>query len=143
MQPRPTGVTVIAILHFIGAGFATLAGVGAIFGMGFLSMMAAHNSRLGGAMLAGLGVVLAIILFIVAAVAILIGWGLWRLHNWARVTAIVFSGIAILGAMSGVVMLHFAPFLIVGGVVRLAIAVGIIWYLLQPHVKTAFGAKEF
>ena len=99
---RPLGVTILAILHFIGVFFAICAGLLMILGMGFFAAALARAANIGSGgagIIAGLGVVLAIFAFIGAAISGLIGWGLWNLKNWARITAMVF---AVLGMLGGV-----------------------------------------
>ena len=144
---RPLGVTILAILHFIGVLFAICLGLLAIVAMGLFAAVlarAAHLGSAGAAFFAGLGVVVAIFMFIGAAISGLIGWGPWNLKNWARITAIVFAVLGMLGAATGLMwaLMHFNPFFLSTGIVRAAIAVLIFWYLNQPHVKTAFGATQ-
>src|SRR5438132_1427249 len=79
-----------------------------------------------------------------APISGLIGWGLWNLKNWARITAIVFAVLGMLGGATGLMwaLMHFNPVLLTGAIVRAGIAALIFWYLNQPHVKTAFGATQ-
>ena len=144
---RPLGVTILAILHFIGVFFAICAGLLMILGMGFFAAALARAANIGSGgagIIAGLGVVLAIFAFIGAAISGLIGWGLWNLKNWARITAMVFAVLGMLGGVGSLMfaLTHFNPFFLSTGIVRAAIAVLIFWYLNQPHVKTAFGATQ-
>ena len=141
MQPRPGGVTVLAILNFVAAAALVCMGLAIIVGAGFLGTMAGHNER--GAMLlfTGLGVLGAVLFFVMAVVSAAIGYGMWNLQNWSRIVSIAFCCLGILagliGLMAGVVRVH--PFLLMGGIFRMAVAALIIWYLFQPHVKRAFG----
>ena len=61
---RPTGVTVIAILCFVGAAFAALGGIGMIVGGGFVATLMKQQGEAGSAglagIMAGLGAALAI-----------------------------------------------------------------------------------
>src|SRR3989338_4306534 len=95
---RPTGVTILAVLNFIGAAFSIL-------------------------------------------LAILLGWGMWKLKNWARIITIVLCALGALGALAGVAIAAMAGQMISAGfnLVFLLIYAWIIWYLLRPHVKEAFG----
>jgi hypothetical protein len=135
---RPTGVTIIAILQFIGAGLCILAGIGALVGASFLG--AAGGPAGAGGMFAMLGGAVSIVLFIIAGIAILLGWGLWTLKEWARIVTIVLQGLALLGAVLTLVQLGSA--FLVGGIIRLAISGLIIWYLLKPDVKAAFQGQS-
>ena len=144
---RPLGVTILAILHFIGVFFAICAGLLMILGMGFFAAALARAANIGSGgagIIAGLGVVLAIFAFIGAAISGLIGWGLWNLKNWARITAIVFAVLGMLGGAAGLMwaLMHFNPVFMTTAIVRAGIAALIFWYLNQPHVKTAFGATQ-
>ena len=93
---RPTGVTILAVLAFIGAGLLV---VGALFGLlGGMLVSTMSASRMG--MIAGVGAaVLAVFLLIFAAVDVVVGVGLWKLKNWARILTIVLDRLAFLGSV--------------------------------------------
>jgi uncharacterized membrane protein (DUF2068 family) len=142
---RPTGVTILAVLAFIGAGLLV---VGALFGLlGGMLVSTMSASRMG--MMAGVGAaVLAVFLLIFAAVDVVVGVGLWKLKNWARILTIVLTGIAFLGSVLSILNpfghmhIFFFVFLI-RRLVLAAIYAWILWYLFQPNVKQAFGATGF
>ena len=138
---RPAGVTILAVLEFIGAACLALLGVLVIVGAGagFLGSMSQGQGGMGGLM-AMLGGALAVFLFVFAAIGGLVGWGLLTLKNWARIVQIVFSALGVLGTLFGLV--HFSSAMMVGFVIRLAINGLIIWYLLQPNVAAAFNAGQ-
>ncbi|HZR28949.1 MAG TPA: hypothetical protein VFA71_09220 [Terriglobales bacterium] len=144
---RPVGVTVIAILQFLGAAFLILAGIGFILGGGIIGSLLSQNSQLSGAgltgIMAGLGAVFAVVLFVFAAIAAILGWGMWQLKNWARIVTLVLAGIGIVFGGLGLLfsLLHFHVITIVFIGIRLAINALIIWYLLQPDVKAAFEGR--
>src|SRR3989304_4872730 len=139
---RPTGVTILAVLNFIGAAFYILLALGFMLGMGLLGGMMGQAGGEGSAgamgMLMGLGVVGGGVVLIVA---ILLGWGMWKLKNWARIITIVLCALGALGALAGVAIAAMAGQMISAGfnLVFLLIYAWIIWYLLRPHVKEAFG----
>ena len=142
---RPTGVTVIAVLDFIGAGFCVLAGVGMMVGGGFIATMMSQQS--GGAsagLMGAIGAAAGIFFLVCAAIAALLGWGMLKLKEWARIVTIVLSALGALGAVLGLfaVLAHFVVFGVFWALVRLAINGLIIWYLLQPHVKAAFQGVQ-
>ena len=142
---RPLGVTILAILHFIGTAGLICLGLVMILGMSFFAAALAHAANIGSGgagIIAGLGVALAIFMFIGAAISGLIGWGLWNLKNWARITAMVFAVLGMLGAAAGLMfsLMHFSPFFMTTAIVRGGLAALIFWYLNQPHVKLAFAA---
>ena len=144
---RPTGVTILAILYFIGTCFLALLGVGSLVGMSFLGQMSSQHPEVGSggaAFLAGAGVLLAVLFFGLAVVCAFLGYGMLTLKNWARVLAFVFAIIgAVFGAMGLVwAILHFSAVGIVMSGGRLGINVLIAWYLNQPHVKASFGMSD-
>jgi len=145
---RPTGVTVIAVLYFIGAAFCILGGLGMILGGSFIAAMISHSqasgSGAGAGIMAGLGAAFGIGLLVGAAIAALLGWGLLKLKEWARITVIVFAGLGLVLGVLGLLgaLAHFAVILLFGVVVRVAINGCILWYLLQPDVKVAFQSAQ-
>jgi uncharacterized membrane protein (DUF2068 family) len=137
---RPTGVTILAILAFVGAGLLVLAALGFLLVGGvMLSRMAAMPMG----MMGGIGVAfVAVFCLVFAVLYVVIGAGLWKLQNWARILAIVLAALAVLFQALGVLgaLAHFHPFLFIWRAIFLAIDVWIIVYLLKPNVKQAFGA---
>lgn len=146
---RPTGVTVLAVLDFIGAAFWLLMAVGGFLGATFLgaiiSQAAARSGggTIGAGLGAAIGVVLGIFGLIFGGIAILMGWGMWSLKEWARILQIVFAGIGACFQALGILtsLLHFHIFAMMWNVVWLAINAFIIYYLIQPQVKAAFAAR--
>lgn len=146
---RPTGVTILAILDFLGAGVAVLVAIAGFLGATFLgAIISQAASQSGGAgMGAGLGAAIGAVLgigaLIGAAVSALLGWGMWSLKEWARILQIVFAGLgACVQALGALVSLtHVRIFLLVWHLVFLAVNALIVWYLIQPHVKAAFAQR--
>ena len=142
---RPTGVTIIAVLDFIGAGFCVLAGLAMMLGGGFMAtMMGQQDGGAGAGFLGAIGAAAGVFFLVCAAVAVLLGWGLLKLKEWARIVTIVFAAIGAVFALIGMfaVLGHFAAVGIFFGLIRLAINGLILWYLLQPHVKAAFQGVQ-
>src|SRR6185369_5569565 len=143
---KPTGVVVISILYFLGAALCLLFGLLFIAGGGFLATMMSQQSQAGGlsAMMAGLGAALGVFYLIIGAVDVLVGWGLLKLKNWARIVAIVFScigaGFLVLGLLGNLAHFSIVNFLVTA--VFLGIHAVIIMYLLKPEVKTAFQGVQ-
>jgi len=141
---RPTGVTVIAVLDFVGAGLVVLLACGAFLGGAMISTMAVQHPRMG--MLMGAGAAIAgIFLLGFAALGVVTGVGLLKLQNWARILTIVLTAIGLLGSVMGVVnpftRMHMFPFFFMTReVLSAAIEVWILVYLFRPNVKQAFGA---
>jgi hypothetical protein len=141
---RPGGVTFLAILEFIGAGICVLVGLLTIAGAGFIHSLTVQNQGAPaagmGSFLAMLGGALSIFFFVLAAVAILLGIGLWTLKNWARIIVIVFAALGILMNLSS--LLHYSSAILPSLIIGLAIDVLIIWYLLKPNVAAAFAEGQ-
>jgi hypothetical protein len=145
---RPTGVTVLAVLNFIGAGLeiicALLMFVGGAFLGTFLSQMAANSGRAAGAGIgAAIGIAFGIVFIVMAAISAIVGFGLWNLKEWGRIVEIVIGSlgaliqaIGLLGSLS-----HFRMGAILWNLTWLAFDAWIIFYLVQPHVKAAFAQR--
>src|SRR5215468_3422012 len=141
---RPVGVTIIAILVLIGAAFCILGGIGMMFGGGMLatimSQQQAQGSAAGAGVLAGLGAVGGIVMLVIAVLYLLVGIGLWKLKNWARLVTVILTAIGAVFQLFILVtlLLHFNIFSVMVTAVVLAIQALIIWYLLRADVKAAF-----
>ena len=134
---RPTGVTVIAILYFISAVGFILGGILFAVGGSLIGLAGGASGTGEGAIglgfIAGLGILGAIVMFCLGLIPGIVGWGLLKLKNWARIVAIIFSGLSALTGALGALMLE--PM----SIITLAVNAWIVFYLLKPHVKAAFG----
>ena len=145
---RPVGVTILAILDFIGAAFCLLGGIGMILGGGFIATMMSQQGGQGSAgaagFFAGLGAVAGVFIIIIGGVCALVGFGLWKLKNWARIVSIVLLGIGVAVQLLGLLgtLAHFNLFAFVWSVLWIAVDAFIIWYLLKPEVKAAFQGAQ-
>ena len=140
---RPTGVTILGMLGYIGAGCLVLAAL-----VMFLSgaIVANLTARPGFGMLAGIGgVILGVFFLAFAAFYVVTAVGLMKLQNWARILVIILCGVGVcfyaLGVLSALFHLH--PLLVLWRAMVLAIDLWVGLYLLKPHVKQAFGATGF
>jgi hypothetical protein len=138
---RPTGVTVLAVLAFIGAAFCLLGALFFMIGGAAMSQLGG-SSMGGGAMFAGLGALAGVFILGFAVLYAVVGFGLWKLQNWARILALIGAAVGtligllrILGALA-----HFHPGIVVLNLIVCAFDIWILTYLLKPHVKQAFGA---
>lgn len=139
---RPTGVTILAVLSFIGAGLCLLLVPIIFLGGAALMGMAGAAGRPGAGFLAALGAGLAFVFLALAILYAATGYGLWSLKNWGRILAIVLVVLGLLSGAAGVMssLMHFRMLLLIRELIVVAIDVWIITYLLKPHVKQAFGA---
>jgi hypothetical protein len=143
---RPVGVTILAILNFIGAAFCLLGGIGMILGGGFIATMLSQQGQgsAGAAgILAGLGAAAGVFIIIIGGVSALVGFGLWKLKGWARIVSIVLYAISGAFQLLGILgtLAHFNLFAFVWGAFWVAVDAFIIWYLLKPEVKAAFQPR--
>lgn len=124
---RPTGVTVLAILAFIGGCITLMGGL-------LLSLMGGAIGAMGGPVFAAIGAFAGIIFLVLGALYFVVGFGLWTLKSWAWMLAVILAGIGLalnlLQALSGE---------IVGGTFGLIVNGVVLWYMTRPHVKAAFG----
>ncbi|MCH6553161.1 MAG: hypothetical protein IH789_04155 [Acidobacteria bacterium] len=142
---RPTGVTILAVLHFFGAAAYIFAALG-LFALGAGgAMTAAEMPELDGAVafLLGLGAVLGFILLIFGVLSLALGIGLLKLRNWARVITIVLVGLGLLLSALSLLgsLLSFEIGSFIGDAIFVALQGWMLHYLLQPHVKDAFGVS--
>jgi hypothetical protein len=139
---RPVGVTILAILDFIGAACSLLGGIGMILGGGFIATMLSQGQGSAGAagILAGLGAAAGVFIIIIGGVFALVGFGLWKLKGWARIVSIVLFAISAVMQLLGLLgsLAHFNVFAVVWSLFWVAVDAFVIWYLLKPEVKAAF-----
>lgn len=142
---RPTGVTILAVLNFLGA--LVCVAIGLFFIVGFGAAGAAARAARGGmsptALLMGLGAVGGVLCLVAAALSVIVGIGLWKLLNWARILTIVFTAMGVFFSAIGILngLLHFHLILVMFRMMFTAVYALILWYMFQPHVKQAFGAS--
>ncbi len=126
MHTRPLGVSILAILDFVGAAMMLLCGIGLAVGIA-----AAFHVPV----VSALGAVGGVIFIMVGLVPALLGWGLWTLHNWARVITIIFAILGLVGAALGLLSAETRLTSLLPLVVNGAIA----WYMFRGEVKEAFS----
>ena len=139
---RPTGVTILAVLSFLGAGLCLLAAAGMfLLGTAGIAAMASEGRSMGP--LAAMGAFAGIACLVLAVLYVVNGVGLWKLQGWARMLTIILLVIGIVFGVLGIVR-SLAP-LMVGmllfHVILIAIDAWIVMYLFKPHVKQAFGER--
>ena len=93
--------------------------------------------------LAGLGAAAGVFIIIVGGVSALVGFGLWKLKEWARVVSIVLYGISAALQLLGLLgsLAHFNAFAVIWSVFWIAVDAFVIFYLLKPEVKAAFRQR--
>src|SRR6266581_3360233 len=140
--PRPTGVTVLAVLAILGAiallfSGAVLIGLGLLLGTLTASVditSAITNAGYPGLASLGVGTISALVIALGAAILILgilylaVGVGFFGGKRWAWNLGIIVS---VIGIVLNVIQMIGGNY---SGVVSL-----IIYYLMRPHVKVFFG----
>jgi len=144
---RPTGVTILSVLSYVGAAFYVFWAM--VMLLGYAVGPEGVGSRgTGITLIAEFGVLAGVGLLLLATLSVIVGIGLWKLRNWARRLSIIFMALGVagcvlnmLGALAGpnILKLHILKLLFNAA---LGYLYGwIIRYLLQPHVKHAFGVS--
>ncbi len=139
---RPTGVVLIAIYHFLSALFLALLALSLVVGGTVLGAMfgGAHESPLGGLGFM-VGMVGAAFFLVYAGIAAVAGYGMWTMREWGRILSIALAVISLLFSLPGLLMMgiHFALFFGTYRLFRIAISILVIWYLVQPQIKSLFS----
>ena len=126
MKERSDGTLLVAIYHFAGAALNFLVLCGLLSIPLLVGLSTAANAEPDGAAATAITAIVMVtigaIFFVLAVANLIVGWGLWRQREWARMGAIALSVIRLINIPIGTV---------IGGV--------IIWYLMQDHVKEEFA----
>ena len=137
MQPRPAGITLLAVVYLILAVLSIVWSL-LIFGVGGLSwltgaLFSAEDLRNfgGGNTWAG------IIGVIGAMVQLIVAFGLLGMRRWAWMLALLGALITLVQGLIG--MFGGGLFVFCCGAFGLLIPGAILFYLLRPHVRAAFG----
>ncbi len=133
----PAGVMAIAITFWLAAAYLCVLGIVMLLFPGAVSM------ALGAPLLSGLELSGPYMFLLVAFMAAMIGWGLWRRNNWARRAAIFAGliGLVFLLPPLSIAVMNFRWSLIwpaLGALARMLI----VWYLYQAPVTEWFAAKR-
>ncbi len=134
---RPTGVTLLAIA-FIILGLLSLLWSLLVFGVGAVTgVTGAIFGAEGMAAVGGNQTINGIVGIIGAVVDFIVAYGLLTLKRWAWLLAMI--GVAI-SVVTGVLGLFSGGLIAVCcGVLGLAVPAAILYYLLRPDVRRAFG----
>ena len=133
---RPAGVTAISVLFFLGAiCLWTIAAV-KLIAPNAISLMS------GSQLMYGLELAGPYMALLVGSGYALIGWGLFRIHNWARWAAMLVITIGVASLVPKISMAELgAPILWYG--LQIALRAAAAWYLAQaPAVIDAFAGKS-
>jgi hypothetical protein len=127
---RPTGVTILAILAVIGGVLPilvglTLLGFGGVVYLGDTSVEGSAAS------------VVAWLIVLIGVASLIIAWGFWTLKSWAWLIGVILYAIEIVNVI--VAYFTVTDSNIVSTIILLIVPGLILYYLLRPGVRAAFG----
>lgn len=133
---RPVVVTIVSLLLCAAALYLWIVGTTLLIWPGTLSLMSG-NQLMHGLELAG-----PFMMLLFGTGYALVGWGMFRLHNWARVIVILLLVIGVGALVPKISMAELGvPVLWYGLQIALRVALG--WYLAQgSSVIDAFSKKR-
>jgi|YNPNPStandDraft_1061719.scaffolds.fasta_scaffold03741_6 hypothetical protein len=128
MKARSDGTTLISLYHFICAalsllGICVACAIVALVIIAAASDPSASDAAAAVAVISIIALLIGGLLLVVAAANLVVGWGLWKGREWARVGALALAIFRLFNIPLGT---------IIGGL--------IIWYLLRPDVKAEFSS---
>jgi len=149
-KERPLGVTILAVLQYIGAALSLL-GAAVLFILFMmvqnnpqvLSMLAQQVPELTPDVLEIIPLMLVVFTIILTLLAILyffIARGFWKGRNWARLLVIIMLIIGAVGSIFDIIKLQNVS-AVVSAIIGLIIQAGLVWYLMRPHVVIYFRKK--
>jgi hypothetical protein len=132
MQPtprtRPTGVTILAVLAAIGGVLGILGGLAIV---GLSGLAAASTGFLGGAI-----VLFGVVAIVQAVLSLAFAYGAWTLKSWGWTLGIA---VEVIGIVLSLLFIVDGNSTITSQAISIIIGVAIIYYLMTPAVKAAFG----
>jgi hypothetical protein len=133
---RPAGITVISALFSLAAIYLCAIGVVKLLAPDAISLMS------GALLMYGLELAGPYMAILVGAAYALVGWGLFRMHNWARWAAMLVMVIAVASLVPKISMAELGVPVFWYGF-QIALRAAAAWYLAQsPGVVDAFAAKR-
>ena len=115
-QQRPLGVTILAVLAFIGGILNILGGIG-------------------GFALGGGWAFFGAIYLILGILELGLGYGFWTLKPWAWMLGITLQAISIVLSIIYIVGRNS----VASDIIDILVAAGIIYYLTRPQIRQVFG----
>ncbi len=135
-QQRPLGITIQAILGIVGGILGLLGGCGLV-GVGAFTGILGAQARVGElGILGGPTGLWGILLLALAVVELAFGIGAWTLKPWAWTLGLIVAVVGIVFGLVGLVGFREGFFSVL---LRVVIYGVILYYLMTPEVKKAFG----
>jgi|ERR1700719_2637795 hypothetical protein len=133
---RPAGVTAIAALFGLAAIYLWTIGMVKLLAPNAISLMS------GASLMYGLELAGPYMALLVGTGWALVGWGLFRLHNWARWAAMLVMTIGIAWLVPKISMAEIGVPILWSGL-QIALRAAAAWYLAQaPAVLDSFARKS-
>ena len=129
MKDRPFGVALISLLVAVEAILQVLAALG-LFGLSVAGLFETPYTGAGAALMA-----IGITVFIIGFVQLIVAAGLWNMHRWAWLVAVIVAWVdVVFDVIGGVAGTHT----LTATVWSLVIPIVVLVYLYQPTVKRLF-----
>jgi hypothetical protein len=133
---RPFGVTAISVVFFLAAIYLFAIGVVKLIAPEAISLMS------GAQFMFGLELAGPYMALLIGSGWALVGWGLFRLHNWARWAAMLVMTLGIAWLVPKISMAELGGAVLWYGL-QIALRAAVAWYLAQaPAVVDAFAGKS-
>lgn len=139
---RPLGITVLAVLSFIGCSFYLVLTWLSLFHQPLLASLLRGLSPGGSGpeVQLTMGALLPVYYLVSLVLSIFLSLGLWKLWNWTRIVLLLMIAISfIAGIVTAPGVFHAATAGAVGlWVLRISLCIFVGWYLLSRNVRAAF-----
>lgn len=136
MRDRPTGITILAVLAAIGGVLSVIVGLGSLMGGALIG-------GLGGPAAAGAGgfvMINGIVLLALGIASIALAYGFWTLKPWAWTLGVAVAAFSIAWAIISPLLLGGDLVAgILGNIISIVVWAVVLYYLMQPNIKAAFG----
>jgi hypothetical protein len=133
---RPTGVTILAVIGIIYGIFTLLIAILGVLGLGLLAS-GAFSARIHYS--TGKLIYATISDVVLGTLYLVFGIGAFQLKGWGWTAGVVALVLDILRNIVSVVMRGFSVGALVVPIITIVIALGLLWYLFRPNVRSAFG----
>ena len=139
---RPTGVTILGVMMALAGVLFAIAGLAFVFMGSTAAVATAHENGSVAALFAGLGAAAGVIFVLFGGLHIVLAIGILKLRNLARILTIFLFALSAAGACLGliVILLRFSRIALAWNISLAAVDAFVLWYLLRPRIKEAFGA---
>ncbi|MEZ0346718.1 MAG: hypothetical protein ABWK01_09220 [Infirmifilum sp.] len=133
-KQRPLGVTVLAILGFLGGALLLLLGL-VFIALGPLVRTYLEEAGHLTPMLTLIAGILGFFLLVFGGITLLVSWGLYTGRAWAWWVQVILTALQAVNALLGIALGDIFSLL------TLLIDALILYYFFKPHVKDFFGVK--